>query len=92
MPEFEEQTLLNITFAILVTYITVVLIQCAFILASLITRAFEEKRLSSDYNLEFGAFEFDRILDMTYQSTQTTQTDELEPGDIDTSATQSHLD
>ena len=75
---FEEQTLLNITFAILVTYITVVLIQCAFILASLITRAFEEKRLEMTYQ--------------STQTTQTTQTEELEPGDSDTSATQSHLD
>ena len=42
---FEEQTLLNIAFAVFVTYITVALIQCVFIIASMAVQALEEKRL-----------------------------------------------
>jgi hypothetical protein len=41
----EEQTLLNIAFAVFATYFTVVMIQCVFIIASMAVKPLEEKRL-----------------------------------------------
>ena len=41
----EEQSLMNIAFAVFATYLTVVMIQCVFILASMVMQPLEEKRL-----------------------------------------------
>jgi len=45
MLELEEQTFMNIAFAVFATYFTVVVIQCVFIIASMVMHALEEKRL-----------------------------------------------
>jgi hypothetical protein len=44
-----DQFLLHTAFAIITTYITMVLIQCVFILASMMTHDLEEKRLEMTY-------------------------------------------
>jgi hypothetical protein len=41
----EEQTFLNIAFAVFATYFTFAMIQCVFIIASMAVDALEEKRL-----------------------------------------------
>jgi hypothetical protein len=41
----EEQTLMNLAFAVFSTYLTVVMIQCVFTIASMAVKALEEKRL-----------------------------------------------
>jgi hypothetical protein len=41
----EEQTLMNIAFAFFATYLTVIIIQCVFIIASMAMDALEGKRL-----------------------------------------------